>query len=146
MNYPPRLAHLATRAVVIAKLKPTYAGAHHIDDEEAGDRLERALSGSLLPQLLEATWTAMKGNSKRLTEAGLLEKVAGTLKERPLRPGKAVEPSASMSAFLLWADVEAGTASDAARRVLERDDGRRRAEEGLLEVGKLLAAELTKGR
>ena len=35
MRYPARLAHLATRAVVVAKLAPTFAEAHHIDHEEA---------------------------------------------------------------------------------------------------------------
>ena len=52
MRYPPRLAHLATRAVVVAKLAPTYAAAHSIDDEEARVRLEASLSGSLLEDLL----------------------------------------------------------------------------------------------
>ena len=35
MPFPPRLGHLATRAVLTAKLGPTYAQAHNIDEEEA---------------------------------------------------------------------------------------------------------------
>ncbi|NMO22903.1 hypothetical protein HG543_49805, partial [Pyxidicoccus fallax] len=82
MSYPPRLAHLATRAVVVAKLVPTYAQAHRIDEEEAAQRLSSVLAGRMLPSLLDATWAAMRGKSKRLTDDGLLEKVATTLGER----------------------------------------------------------------
>ncbi len=146
MSYPPRLSHLATRAVVVAKLAPTYAAAHHVDEEEAAERLGRALQGSLLTQLLETAWAEMKGKAKRLNDDGLLEKVATTLKDRPQRPGKRVEPTPALSAFLLWVDLEAGTASDAARRALESEEGRKRVQEGLSVVGALLAAELTKGR
>lgn len=145
-TYPPRLGHLATRAVVVAKLTPTYAQAHRLDEEEAAQRLSAALAGRLLPQLLESTWEAMKGRTKRLTEEGLLEKVATTLGERPLRPGRVAALSPAWSAFLVVADLEAGTASDAARRVMETDEGRLRAREGLAEAGRFLAAELTRGR
>jgi len=146
MSYPPRLSHLATRAVVVAKLVPTYAQAHHIDEEEAAQRLSSALAGRMLPELLEATWTAMRGKAKRLTDDGLLEKVAATLGERPLRPGRTAPLSPAWSAFLVLTDLAAGTASDAARRVMETEEGRRRGEEGLAEAGRFLAAELTRGK
>lgn len=146
MSYPPRLSHLATRAVVAAKLVPTYARAHNIDEEEASQRLFSALAGRLLPQLLEATWEAMRGKSKRLTDDGLLEKVATTLGDRPLRPGRPAPLSPAWSAFLVLVDLEVGTASDAARRVMESEEGRRKGEEGLAEAGRFLAAELTRGK
>ncbi|MBI3184601.1 MAG: hypothetical protein HYZ28_20895 [Myxococcales bacterium] len=144
MPYPPRLAHLATKAVVVAKLAPTHAQAHSLDDDEAIDRLGRALSGPLLERLLLATWDALKATAKRLDEAGLLEKVAASLKERPQRPGRVAKLTPALSAFLVLLDVEAGTATDAARRVLERDEGRRMVEAGLAEAGVLLAKELTR--
>ncbi len=146
MAFPPRLAHLATRPVVVAKLVPTYSRAHHLDEEEAAQRLSQALRGRLLPSLLEEAWTAMRGKSKRLDDEGLLEKVATTLRDRPQRPGRVVEVTAGWSAFLVLADLEAGTASEAARRVMESPEGRQRAQEGLVEVGRFLAAELTRGR
>lgn len=145
-GYPPRLGHLATRAVVVAKLTPTYARAHQLDDEEAARRLSVALSGALLPSLLEATWEAMKGSTKRLKEEGLLEKVATTLGERPMRPGRVATLSPIWSAFLVLTDLHAGTASDAVRRVMETEEAQRRAQEGLLEAGRFLAAELTRGK
>ncbi len=146
MSYPPRLAHLATRAVVVAKLVPTYAQAHRIDEEEAAQRLSSVLSGRMLTSLLDATWAAMRGKSKRLTDDGLLEKVATTLSDRPLRPGRVAALNPAWSAFLILVDLEVGTASDAARRVMETDEGRRRGEEGLAEAGRFLAAELTRGK
>jgi hypothetical protein len=146
MAYPPRLAHLATRPVVVAKLVPTYSRAHHLDEEEAAQRLSQALSGRLLSSLLEEAWVAMRGKSKRLDDEGLLEKVATTLRDRPQRPGRVVEVTSAWSAFLVLADLEAGTASEAARRVMESPEGRQRAQEGLVEVGRFLAAELTRGR
>ena len=88
----------------------------------------------------------MRGKSKRLDDEGLLEKVATTLRDRPQRPGRVVEVTAAWSAFLVLADLEAGTASEAARRVMESPEGRQRAQEGLVEVGRFLAAELTRGR
>lgn len=144
MRYPPRLGHLATRRVVTAKLGPTYAAAHGIDDDEARQRLERALAGRLWEDLLEATWSALLGSKKRLDESGLLEKVAGSLEERPYRPGRVVKQTPELSAFLILADLEAGTASDAARRVMETKEGQERAAAGLAEAGRILAAELTR--
>jgi hypothetical protein len=144
MRYPPRLAHLATRAVVVAKLVPTYAAAHAIDDDEARTRLDAALSGALLGDLLASAWEALQGGTKRLTEDGLLEKVAKSLQDRPLRPGRKVEASAGWSAFLVLADLAAGTASEAARRVMETEAGQERARGGLAEVGGFLARELTR--
>ncbi len=144
MRYPPRLAHLATRAVVVAKLAPTYAAAHSIDDEEARVRLEASLSGSLLEDLLAATWTSLLGGTKRLAEDGLLEKVAKSLKDRPLRPGRTVQTTPGWSAFLVLADLSAGTASESARRLMETEAGQTRARAGLAEVGDFMARELTR--
>jgi hypothetical protein len=146
MRFPPRLAHLATRAVVLSRLLPTYAQAHQLDEEEARGRLDTALRGPLLEDLLEATWRALLGSTKRLKEDGLLEKVATSLTERPHRPGRKAAVTPGWSAFLLRADVAAGTVSDAARKVLESEDGRRRTQAGVEEVGAFLAAELTRGR
>lgn len=146
MRFPPRLGHLATRPVVVAKLVPTYANAHQIDEEEASQRLSRALAGEIWEDLLEAAWVAMKGKTKRLTDEGLLEKVATTLKDRPMRPGKATETNAAWSAFMMQLDLEIGTAGDAARRVMETAQGRQMIAAGLAEAGKFLAAELTKGK
>ncbi len=145
MRFPPRLAHLATRPVVVARLLTTFARSHEIDDEEAATRLAAALTPALLERLLEASWVALRASSKRLDDAALLEKVAHSLGDRPLRPGRNAPLNPSWSAFLVLLDLEAGTASDMARRALETPDGQRRAQEGLAEAGRFLAAELTRG-
>jgi hypothetical protein len=135
---------LATRPVVAAKLLPSYAQVHQLDDDEAQSRLSQALRGKVWDQLLSSTWTALLGGTKRLTEEGLLEKVAQSLKDRPLRPGREAKPGPAMSAFWVLLDLEAGTASDAVRKVLETPDGQKRLQEGLVEAGRFLAAELTR--
>lgn len=143
MGYPPRLSHLATRKVLVAKLAPTYAKAHTIDDEEAHVRLESALEGPLLERVLFACWESLRGSHKGGDEA-LLERVAQALADRPLRPGRVAALNPAWSAFLILADVEAGTASDAARNLLETEKGARLAEAGLSEAGRHLAQELTR--
>ncbi|SEU09823.1 hypothetical protein [Stigmatella erecta] len=146
MRYPPRLGHLATRPVVVNRLVPTYAQAHQIDEQEAAQRLSRAISGHLWEDLLAATWKALQATLKRPDEDKLLEKVATTLQERPLRYGKAVETNPSWSAFMMMLDLEIGTAGDAARRVMETEQGRKMLGAGLEEAGRFLATELTKGK
>ena len=144
MKFPPRLAHLATRAVVVAKLMPTYAEAHSIEEEEASQRLDVSLKSPLLEELLGAAWASLKGSVKRLDDDGLLEKVARSLADRPLRPGKVAALTPAWSAFLVLADLHAGTASDSARKVMESDAGRKMARAGLESAGAHLAAELTR--
>lgn len=132
--------------MVVNRLVPTYAQAHQVDEEEAGERLMRALAGSIWEDLLAATWEAMKARVKRLDEEKLLEKVATTLQERPLRYGKAVEATPSWGAFMMRLDLEIGTAGDSARRVMETEQGRKMMAAGLAEAGSFLATELTKGK
>lgn len=144
MRYPPRLAHLATRNVVVAKLAPTYSEAHSIDDEEGVIRLDRALQSPLLDELLAGAWAALVGTTVRLDEDALVQKVASGLKNRPQRPGKVAPLTPGWSAFLVLADVRAGIASDAAQRLLETEEGAKRAAAGLAEVGKFLAGELVR--
>lgn len=144
MRYPPRLSHLATRSVVVAKLAPTYAEAHSIEDEEGVSRLDRALQSPLLDDLLAAAWAALLGTTERLDEDALVQKVASGLKNRPQRPGKIAPLTPGWSAFLVLADVRAGIASDAAQRLLETEEGAKRAKAGLAEVGKFLATELVR--
>ncbi|MDY7225605.1 hypothetical protein [Hyalangium rubrum] len=146
MRYPPRLGHLANRPVVVNRLVPTYARAHQIDEQEASQRLTRALAGHIWEDLLAATWEAMKGRVKRLDEEKLLEKVATTLQERPLRYGKALDTNPAWSAFMMLLDLEIGTAGDAARRVMETEQGQKMMAAGLAEAGAFLATELTKGK
>jgi len=145
MRYPPRLAHLATTRVLAAKLVPGFAQAHGLDDEESRERLERGLQGALLEDLLAAMWRALEEKSKRFDADRTLEKIFETLKERPYRQGRKAEVTPSLAAFFVSVDIAAGTAGDSARRLMESDAGRTRAEAGLAEAGRLLATELTRG-
>src|SRR4051812_42814598 len=97
-RFPPRLSHLATKSVLVAKLHPTYAEAHEIDEEEAADRLAKALTPQLVEDLLQHTWEALNDKGRKIDEAALLEKIARTLKDRPQRPGKKAQLNPSWSA------------------------------------------------
>jgi len=67
------------------------------------------------------------------------------MKDRPLKPGRELkELSPAMSAFLILIDFETGTASDAARKVLESPQGTQMKKMGLVEGGRFLANELTR--
>jgi hypothetical protein len=88
----------------------------------------------------------MRQKTPRADESALLEKVAQTLSDRPLRAGRTAKLNSAWSAFLLLADLQAGTASEAARRALETEQGRKSALEGLAEAGRHLTAELTRGK
>ncbi|MFT3839360.1 MAG: hypothetical protein QM723_20420 [Myxococcaceae bacterium] len=50
--------------------------------------------------------------------------------------------SAGWSAFLVLIDLDAGLASDSARRILESEEGKRRLADGVAEAGRFLATEL----
>lgn len=144
-SYPPRLSHLATRAVLVAKLRPSFAAAHTLSDEEAAERLGQALSGPFWAELLSAAWSEMKVLKPRLSEGELLDRVAQTLAQRPLRPGRKVALNAAWSAFFVLADLRANVVSDAARRVMESAQGSKMAQAGLTEAGRYLAGELLRG-
>jgi hypothetical protein len=144
MRYPPRLSHLATLPVLVAKLAPSYAKSHKVEDEEASRCLTVALKSPLREALLEEAWAALSVGSARATEEKLLEKVAAALQDRPLRPGRVKESTAAMSAFWIQLDLEAGTASDAPRMALESPAGQKMAAAGLKEAGAFLAGELTR--
>jgi hypothetical protein len=47
---------------------------------------------------------------------------------------------------MMLLDLEIGTAGDAARRVMESEQGRKMIAAGLAEAGSFLATELTKGK
>ena len=144
MRYPPRLGHLATRPVVVAKLAPTYAEANSIEDEEGIARLDKALQSPLLDDLIAAAWTALLATAATDDEEALVQKVATGLKKRPQRPGKIAAMTMGWSAFMVLADVHAGIATQAAQRLLDSEEGAKRARAGLAEVGQFLATELVR--
>ena len=145
MRYPARLAHLATRAIVVAKLAPTFADAHHLDHEEAVDRLNTALSGPLLDDLLAATWQALLGGTKKLDEEGL----AGEGGQEPQRPSASARPPGRghpgpRAPSSCSRTSRQGPRATPRGRVMETDAGKARARAGLVVAGQLLARELTR--
>jgi hypothetical protein len=135
---------LCNRPVLVSKLAPTYAQSHEIDIDEGVERVDRALErdAKLRDELLGACWDELQAKRRSFDEAALLEKIAQLLKDRPQRPGKVAAMTPGWSAFLVLIDLDAGLASDSARRILESDEGKKRLADGVAEVGRFLAAEL----
>jgi hypothetical protein len=129
---------------MVSRLRPTFAKHHEIDDEEAEVRLQSALKGRLWELLLTTTWEALNDNKRRPPPDAILERVAESLKERPYRPGRQANVTPAFSAFLLLVDLEAGTASDAARKLLESATGEVMKQQGLAEAGRFLAEEFVR--
>jgi hypothetical protein len=144
MRFPPRFSHLATRSVVVTKLAPMCALAHDADDDEASERLDRGLKGPLLDDLLAACWQQLTSAPERPSDDAVLEQVAAALKKHGGKPGKTASVTPGWNAFLVLVDVRGGVAGDAARRVLETDEGKKRVAAGMVEVARHLATELTR--
>ncbi len=142
MRYPPRFSHLATRSVVVTKLSPMCALAHDAEDGEAQERLDRGLKGPLLDELLTATWKELTSAPGRPGDEELLEQIAAALKKRGEKPGNTAHVTPGWNAFFVLVDVRGGVAGDAARRVLETDEGKKRVAAGMAEAARHLAGEL----
>ena len=79
-----RLPHVVTRADLVLALTPTYASALSVDEDEARERLERALQSHQLLQELHAALSralvAQKG--PRTTEDALVDKLSAGVQAR----------------------------------------------------------------
>ncbi len=126
-------------------LTPTYAAAMSVEDDEAHDRLTRALERSrvaddlygALSEALEAT----KG--ERTTEDALIDKLSKGIQRRRARV-KAAPSTAGLAAVLVRINVELGLAPEPMRATLETERGRAMLATGLRELGAHLVKELLK--
>jgi hypothetical protein len=143
MRYPPRFSHLVTRSVVVAKLTPMCAKANGVDDEVAEEKLQIALKGALHEEVLGATWRELTSPADHPADDALLETIAGVLKKRGEKPGAVTKVTPAWNAFMVLVDVRAGTSTGAAQKLLDSDQGKQLVASGLVEVGRLLANELT---
>ena len=140
-----RLVHVLTRADLATLLTPTYAAAANVDDEEAHDRLTRALSD---PELLEGLYSSIsealrKKLSARMEVDALMDKLA---KRVALRKGHIKEAPASpqTSAAVVRINLVLGLAPESMRAVLETAKGKEALQGGLRALGAHLVAELLK--
>ena len=120
-----RLPHVITRADLVFALAPTYSAAMSVEDDEAEERLDRALRTPGLLQELHAHMAqallAQKG--PRTTEDALVDKLSAGVQARRSRVRPAPEDPA-ISAVLVRINLEIGLAPDTLRATLSGDRGK----------------------
>lgn len=141
-----RLPGVLPRAELVRMIAPTYAKARGVDEEEARDRLSRALA---VPAALDDVYGGISGaladaKGPRTTEDALVDKLsAGVVARRGrVRPAEA---TAAISAALVRLDLEAGAVPDTLRATLETPRGQALLDEGLRALGAHLVKELLRG-
>jgi len=141
-----RLPHVLTRADLARILAPTYASARGVDEEEALERLGRALA---VPAALDDVYGGISdalraAQGPRTSEDALVDKLSAGVVARRSR-AKAAEATPAISAALVRLDVEIGLAPDAMRDMLATPRGRALLDEGLRALGAHLVKDLLKG-
>lgn len=141
--FSPRVPHLFPPRTLASLLTTTYAAAANVDDDEAHDRLTRALaSGALVAQLQAALSRALQARcGPRTAPDELLDAVSKAIARRGgnLRPAAA---TAGLAAVLVRIHVEIGLAPDAMRETLASGRGAAALAEGLDGLGQHLVKEL----
>ncbi len=106
MYFSPRLPHVVTRGDLVALLAPTYAKARAVDDEEARERLTRALAvPAALDELYRGLSAALaSARGPRTTEDAVVDRISANVAARRSR-AKAVEATPAISAVLIRLDL-----------------------------------------
>jgi hypothetical protein len=143
MIFSPRLPHVLTRGDLVALLAPTYARARSVDEDEARERLARALAvPAALDDLyrgLSAALAAAKG--PRTTVDALVDRISANVAARRAR-ARAAAATPTVSAALVRLDLEIGLAPEAMRAMLASERGRALLEAGLRDLGAHLVKDL----
>lgn len=143
MPFSRRLSHVVTRSDLVLLLAPTYAKARAVDEEEAAERLGRALA---VPRMLEVVHAALGAalaatKGPRTSDDAVVDRVSANVAARRAR-AKAAEATPALSAVLVWLDLELGLAPESMRDTLASPRGRQLLESGYRELGAHLAREL----
>jgi hypothetical protein len=141
-----RLPHVMTRADLARVITPTYAEALSVDEDEAHERVARAVEQPAVADDLYRGISDALAASKgpRTTEDAQLDKLAAAVVARRARV-KAAPASPAISAVLVRMNLELGLAPEGMRGMLASDKGRALFEEGLRALGAHLVKDLMKG-
>lgn len=131
-----RLPHVLTRSDLVMVLAPTYAKARGVDEEEASERLGRALA---VPAALDDVYRGIsaalaEAKGPRTSEDALVDKLSAGVVARRAR-AKPAEATPAISAALVRLDLELGLAPDAMRAMLASPRGAALLEDGLRALG-----------
>jgi len=140
-----RLLHVLTLADLAVILTPTYAESMSVEDEEAHERLVRALSRTrVADDIYDGISAALEGiQGARTSEDALMDKLSkGVLKRRS--KVKAAPGTPALAAVLVRINLEIGLAPEQMRATLDTEKGRAVLETGLRDLGAHLVKELLK--
>ncbi len=141
-----RLTGVLTKADLVLLLAPTYAKARNVDEEEAAERLSRALA---VPAVLDDVYRGVsaglaEAKGPRTTEDALMDKLSRAVPARRAL-AKPVPETPGLSAVLVRIELELGLAADAMGDMLETPKGSALLEAGLRAIGVHLVKELLRG-
>jgi hypothetical protein len=141
-----RLPHVLTRADLVALLAPTYASGRGVDEEEAAERLGRALA---VPAALDDLYLGISAaladaKGPRTAEDALVDRISARVASRRARARPAAG-TPGVAAVLVRLDLEIGLAPEAMRSTLATPKGRAFLDAGLRELGAHLVKELLRG-
>ena len=137
-----RLVHVVTRADLATLLTPTYAESAGVDDEEAHDRLTRALADpEVLDELYRCLSDALVAKAGRLEPDALMDKLAKrvSLKKGHMKPASA---TAAISAAVVRINLVLGLVPEATQAVLNNAKGWAALQDGVRALGSRLVKEL----
>ncbi len=135
-HFSRRLPHVIPPKDLVRLLVPTYAAARGVDEEEAAERLGRALA---VPAALEDVYRGISdalraSQGPRTTEDQLMDKLSAGMAARRGR-AKPAAATAAISAALVRLDLEIGLAPDAMRETLASPRGKALLDEGIRALG-----------
>jgi hypothetical protein len=141
-----RLPHVLTRGDLALLLAPTYAQALSVDEEEALERLRRALER---PQVAEDLYRGISAalvatQGARTSEDALVDRLSAGVQARRSR-AKPAPATPALSAVLVRLNLEIGLAPEPMRATLAAGKGQALLEEGLRQLGAHLVKDLLKG-
>jgi hypothetical protein len=138
-----RLPHVLTRADLVRVLLETYVDAMAVEDDEALDRLTRAIDRD---DLRDAIYDGISGalseaQGERTSEDQLMDKLGKGVQKRRSRV-RAAPSHAGIAAVLVRINVELGLVPEPMRATLETEKGRALLEDGLRRLGRHVVDEL----
>jgi hypothetical protein len=138
-----RLPHVLPARELVRLLVPTYSAARGVDEEEAAERLARALAvPAALDELHGGLSAALRdAQGPRTSEDALMDKLSAGVVARRGR-AKAAAATPAISAALVRLDLETGLAPEAMRATLATPRGRALLDEGLRALGAHLVKDL----
>jgi hypothetical protein len=141
-----RLSHILPRSAVAGLLTPTYAASLDVDEDEARERLERALAHAETLDAIHRGVAAALGEVRgpRTQEDAQLDRLSAALAARGSRV-RAVPSTPGVAAVMVWLNLSIGMAPESMRQTLASPRGAAMLEAGLREVGASLVRDLLRG-